>query len=102
MRHNMIHRIVKMTFDPEKIADFLSVFQANKGDIRASNGCYHLELWQDTEQSNVLFTYSVWESEEALENYRQSDVFRDTWSQTKAFFIEKPAAWSLRRLHILD
>jgi heme-degrading monooxygenase HmoA len=43
----------------------------------------------------VLFTFSIWDSEAALENYRQSDLFRDTWAKTKALFAEKAEAWSM-------
>ncbi len=87
-----IHRIVKMTFDPEKITDFLLVFDESKSKIRAREGCLSLQLIQDPEQPNVLLTSSVWESEKDLENYRNSDLFIETWKKTKIHFLSKAEA----------
>ena len=92
----MIKRFVKLTFRPEATQEFLDqVFEPSKTLIRAFPGCRHMELLRHTEQSNVLFTFSIWDSEEALYVYRQSDLFRDTWAKTKALFAEKAEAWSL-------
>jgi hypothetical protein len=88
----MIRRLVKMTFQPDKTEDFIAIFEASKLKIRGMAGCQHLELWR---REHIFFTYSIWESEEALNNYRQSELFKDTWSRTKALFAAKPEAWSL-------
>ena len=92
----MIKRIVKMTFREEAVEAFLKdVFEPSKDRIRAFSGCRHMELLQHCTQRNVLFTLSFWEDESALENYRQSALFRSTWEKTKALFAEKPEAWSV-------
>ncbi len=93
----MIVRIVKMTFQPEKVAEFLSNFEASKESIRGFDGCEHLELLQDRHRKEVFFTYSYWRDEEALQNYRDSELFKETWAKTKILFDEKPEAWSLER-----
>ncbi len=84
-----------MTFDPERVDDFLAIFQESAPRIRAFPGCVHLELWRELPDSNILFTYSHWEGPEALEAYRQSDLFRTTWAKTKVLFAGKPEAWSV-------
>jgi heme-degrading monooxygenase HmoA len=43
----------------------------------------------------VYFTISQWESEEALNNYRHSEFFKQTWVKTKALFQERAEAYSL-------
>ncbi len=91
----MIVRIVKMTFYPEMVSDFLKVFTHSKNAIRNFEGCLHLELLQDAHHKNIFFTHSHWDSEEHLDNYRNSDLFVATWSKTKILFVEKPEAWSL-------
>lgn len=91
----MIKRIVKLTFDAEKIPTFLNHFEQVKDKIRAFEGCHHLELWQAKQPENVFFTYSFWESEEYLNNYRHSELFKDTWAKTKILFADKPQAWSV-------
>ena len=54
----MLIRIVRMTFQEDKIPDFLEIFNNSKQKIRRFEGCQHLELLQDTLQNNVLMTYS--------------------------------------------
>ncbi len=83
-----------MTFLPEKTEDFLAIFNTSKNKIRNFDGCLHLELWQDADNPNVFTTHSHWENAEALENYRQSELFKTTWANTKVLFAEKPQAWS--------
>lgn len=87
-----------MSFDPSKIEEFLSNFEEKKQQIRNFEGCEFLELYRDKQQSNVFFTYSFWDTENDLENYRQSDLFNEVWAQTKALFNGKPEAWSVDKL----
>ncbi len=94
----MIKRIVKLTFREEEVAAFLQIFETSKEAIRSFPGCEHLELWQSRQNPNVFFTYSLWVGEEALDIYRQSPLFQNTWRQTKALFADKPEAWSLDQI----
>jgi hypothetical protein len=93
----MIIRIVKMTFIPEKVEEFLGVFHASKQFIRNMPGCNHLELLNDIKTSNIFFTYSYWDSENDLNNYRDSELFKEVWSKTKVLFNDKPEAWSVEQ-----
>lgn len=86
-----------MEFRHEEIAAFESLFAERKEQIRAFDGCSHLELWRETDRENVFFTYSHWDSEYALDMYRFSEFFKDTWTQTKALFSAAPQAWSMDR-----
>ncbi|MGA0557774.1 putative quinol monooxygenase [Larkinella sp. VNQ87] len=94
----MLIRVVRMTFQEGKTGDFLAIFERSKRQIRAFPGCCHLELLRDRDQPAVFVTYSHWESPEALEQYRQSELFRTTWADTKVLFAERPAAFSLESL----
>ena len=91
----MIRRIVKLTFAEENCSEFLTIFENSKEKIRAFPGCTHLELWRCKAPDNVFMTYSHWESEDALEDYRQSNLFKTTWATTKVLFSDKPQAWSM-------
>ena len=91
----MINRLVKMEFTPDKVSSFRQLFARQQHLIRHFPGCLHLELWEHGASSNIFFTFSKWESEEALEAYRQSDLFRETWAATKVLFNAKPTAWTL-------
>ena len=98
----MITRIVKMTFEPTKVEEFLEVFNNAKEQIRTFEGNCYLELIQDIHQPNILFTYSKWEDESDLENYRRSELFATTWAKTKVLFAGKPEAWSVETLYKLN
>ena len=90
-----------MGFHPNKVADFLKVFEQVKEKIRNFEGCEFLELYQDKQDSSIFFTYSYWTSEAALNGYRHSDLFEGTWKDTKKLFNRKPEAWSVDKLHSL-
>lgn len=89
-----------MGFDPEKIDEFLANFEANKENIRKFEGCRHLELLRDKDNTNRFFTYSHWKDETALDKYRNSELFKGIWVKTKAMFNEKPEAWSLESIDV--
>ena len=90
----MITRIVKMTFSPEKVEEFLFVFNQKKALIAGFEGCEYLELVRDKDNKNIFFTISRWKEEIYLEKYRSSELFQQTWSKTKVLFSDKPQAWS--------
>ncbi len=90
----MLTRIVRMVFAPEFVSEFEQLFESKSKYIREFDGCQKLELWQDAKFTNVFYTHSIWDSEDALERYRQSALFKSVWSQTKIGFADKPHAWS--------
>ncbi len=92
----MIKRIVKMSFVPEKIDDFKTIFKTNWQYIKSFEGCSHVELLQDENNRNIFFTYSLWHSEAHLNAYRNSELFANVWSATKVLFNDKPQAWTVR------
>lgn len=98
----MITRLVKMIFREGEAAKFLTNFDEVKTQIRGFDGCSHLQLWNDVAAPDTFFTYSKWESEAHLNAYRNSVLFKETWAFTKTLFADKPAAWSVQELRILD
>jgi len=98
----MFKRIVKLEFKEANIPTFLNDFDQVKDKIRAFPGCKSLELLQDKSDEGIFFTYSTWESEEALEAYRKSELFGEVWPKTKALFRDKPKAWSVDSLRKLN
>jgi quinol monooxygenase YgiN len=94
-------RIIRMTFRPEAVGEFEGIFNASKAQIRAFPGCRRLELLRDLDQSHVFCTYSHWDGPEALEAYRQSELFKTTWAKTKGLFAEKAVAFSVGRVELV-
>ena len=98
----MIKRFVKLSFQADKTAEFIQIFEDSKNFIRRMSGCHHVELLRDATNPNVFFTLSLWDTEGALDDYRRSDLFRTTWAKTKVLFADKPEAWSTHILSVPD
>ena len=86
----MLTRIVKLTFREEKTADFLAFFDTINTRVSTFENCYGMRLMQDIHHPNIIFTYSNWKDEAALNNYRDSDLFGGVWSTIKPWFGGKP------------
>ena len=98
----MFTRIVKMEFREDEIPAFLANFEVVKDKIRSFPGCLFLELYRDRKDTNIFFTYSRWEQESDLENYRRSALFNEVWAETKPKFSNKAHAWSVDTLYKLS
>ena len=91
-----------MGFYKQNIEVFLQNFEATKTRIRAFEGCHFLELYRDKKDPCIFFPYSFWDSEEALETYRQSELFNTVWSKVKPLFSIRPEAWSVDKMETLE
>lgn len=91
----MITRIVRMSFQPEKVKEFLLIFNQSMVKIRDFEGCHQLGLHPDVNHKNIYYTISYWETTAHLEAYRKSELFNSTWEKVKPLFNDKPQAYSL-------
>lgn len=91
----MITRIVKLTIKPSHYPEFITLYTEAQKTIRTFEGCLELCIYNDMQQSNVVFTLSKWESEKHLNHYRFSDFFKGVWTTVKPMFEAKAEAWSL-------
>jgi heme-degrading monooxygenase HmoA len=92
----MIVRIVKLQVRQDRLCEFEEKFRTVRDKIASFKGCKHVELLDVIGEPGTVFTYSLWESEDSLEEYRRSDLFGTTWNDVKKLFNGKPEAWSLR------
>lgn len=90
----MLVRIVHLSFRPDAVSAFEDLFERSAPHIRATEGCVHLELWQDADVPTRFTTYSLWTDASALDRYRASAFFVRTWAETKLLFASPPAAHS--------
>jgi heme-degrading monooxygenase HmoA len=85
-----------MDLKPQTEDRFLEIFNEVKEEIRNQEGCMGLELLTNIQGGNtLLWTISIWQSVNDLETYRNSPLFRKTWSEVKPFFASKARAWTL-------
>lgn len=90
-----------MSFHAEHVETFKSIFETNWTFIKSFEGCSHIELLQDANTPNVFFTFSLWQSESHLNNYRNSELFAKVWGATKVLFNDKPQAWTVNELNFV-
>lgn len=95
---NMIVRIVKMTVKEQHIEEYINFTASLKSQIIAFEGCQFLDILQDTDNPKIIFSYSLWDTKEHLEFYRNSGFFKQTWATIKQWFDDKPEAWSTEML----
>ena len=82
----------------KEVDTFKSYFQTVCEIIRHQPGCQLLQAWQDINDPRIFFTYSVWDSENDLEVYRNSAFFLQFWKTVKPWFSDKAEVWSFNKL----
>src|SRR5438552_2084146 len=95
----MIKRIVKMSFMPERIEEFKQIYFASSSKIAAFKGCQGVDLLQDKDDPGIFFTFSIWENEETLNAYRNSELFTSVWNSVKILFNARPEAWTTQTIN---
>lgn len=88
-------RIVRMEFTPEDALDFDAYFATVRPEILEMEGCFQVVSLAGIDRPGLRTTLSIWESPEALDRYRRSDLFARVWPKTKEKFVSSPVAWSL-------
>ena len=91
----MITRLVKLTLQPDKASQFEAIFYNTQSLIENSAGCRKTSLFKVAGAESQYFTISYWNSEQNLQDYRASDLFRNVWSTVKPLFSAKAEAWTL-------
>jgi len=91
-----------MEFQSAHVDDFLAHFDTIKTLIRNFPGVQALELHRDAGQSNVFYTYSIWNGESDLEAYRKSELFDGAWAKAKSWFAADAQAFSLRKEMVVE
>lgn len=92
----MITRIVQLHFQKDKVQEFFDFFDTVKHEVNNFPGCDGMRLMQDVKHPEIIITYSKWESEEALNIYRDSETFGKVWPTIKPWFEERPHAWTIK------
>ncbi|NNC69135.1 MAG: antibiotic biosynthesis monooxygenase [Gammaproteobacteria bacterium] len=87
-----------MTIDSHHVEEFIKTFESKQKDIAKFAGCQKVELLYDVACPNILYTISHWDTEDHLQDYRDSGFFEDTWTTVKKLFAGKPEAWSLKQV----
>ena len=98
-----IQRIVRLHFKEGKEKVFLNeILPKQKHFTRSFQGCNRLELWQDVDNEQIVYSFSLWDSVEDLNNYRYSDQFRAFWKATKQHFKEPAQAFSAQQIEVVN
>ncbi len=91
----MVIRIVRLHLKENRSERFKELFYASKPEILKFAGCQQVDLFVDKNDTNIYYTHSLWDTEEHLNDYRESKFFEGTWREVKKLFADKPQAFSM-------
>lgn len=95
----MITRIVQLKFNHDFSWNaFRKLYEERNPATRGVPGCVEVKIMKDVNAPNIYYTVSKWSSNEALENYRSSEYFAETWPMVKSTLAEKANAFTIEDL----
>ncbi len=98
----MITRIVELQIQAHQIDVAKQLLKEVAPKVRSMPGCSRLEIMFGIHKKARVTTYSYWDSEKDLNDYRDSEVFQKFWKSIKPMFSEKARAWSSEHFIVLD
>jgi len=93
----MVWRWVEMPAYADKVPLLQEKLLAQAPHTRNFPGCLYLQLFYQPE-GPTFYSLSQWESLEALEKYRASQLFRAFWGAIRPYFRAEPRAHTLYTL----
>lgn len=95
----MITRIVRLTLKDESSQnDFRALYASRNPMNRGVSGCLEVKIMKDINENNVYYTVSKWTTNEALENYRSSAYFKETWPMVKSTLASKTKVFTMEEV----
>jgi quinol monooxygenase YgiN len=91
----MIVRVVELKFEKENLPLAQKMLEEIAPKVKGMEGCSYLEISSGIKDKGMIFTYSHWSSADALNAYRDSEIFRNFWRDLKKLFADPARAWSL-------
>ena len=97
----MIKRVVRLTVkDAAAKEAFQEIYRSRNPYKNGVKGCQDVKVMKDVNEDNVYYTVSLWDRNEDLEAYRQSDYFAETWPMVKAQLSKRAEAFSMTETDI--
>lgn len=91
----MILRIVKIKIDEVKIDTFKLFMKNLRNEKLRLKGCLHFDYFHEKKNKNIYYTYTIWENEKHLNQYKKSELFKKVISTLNSLSIEEPRAWTI-------
>ena len=93
-------RIVKLILLEGEEENFLNIYRTRNPSLKNVKGCQSTCVLKSITSDQEFFTLSVWDSVQALEDYRNSEYFKETWSLVKQLLGGKTQVWNLDEINI--
>ncbi len=94
----MILRVVKLKVDPRKMEAF-QLFMENLHDEKLRlNGCLHFDFFNERQNPNIFYSYTIWEHEKFLKQYKKTDLFKEVVQTLRELCIDEPQAWTIQNV----
>jgi len=87
-----------MTIRSEERERFIQLFEIHREAISSMPGCQSLQIFHDLDSTCVFFTVSNWQTDDHLQQYRNSMVFKSLWPEVKSLFQSSAEAWTVNEI----
>lgn len=97
----MIKRIVRLTVKDTAASEaFQEIYRSRNPFKNGVKGCRDVKVMKDVNDENVYYTVSIWDHNDDLEAYRESEYFAETWPMVKAQLSKRAEAFSMTESEI--
>ena len=92
----MITRIVRLTLKDElSLDEFKKLYTKRNPKSRGVSGCLEVRIMKDIKENNIYYTVSKWSNNQALEDYRSSEYFKQTWPMVKSTLAARTKVFTM-------
>lgn len=91
----MITRITKFQVKPELSEEFESFVHQFKDELMSTEGCRHFDILKDKENNKQLFMFMIWQEDDFLDQFRQSDLNKLLVGKLNYFSEKEPSSWTV-------
>lgn len=91
----MITRITKFQIEPTQRKAFSEFMKQFKDELISADGCRHFDVLRDKNDDLNLFMFMIWDSDEKLEKFRNSDLNKLLIKKIDSFSKGEPSSWTV-------
>lgn len=94
----MILRVVKMKVDERKLEAYRLFMDNLHEEKLRMPGCLHFDFFNEKKNSNIFYSYTIWENVKFLKEYKKSDLFKEVIQTLRSLCSEEPQAWTIENV----
>ncbi|OFX61669.1 MAG: hypothetical protein A2046_04560 [Bacteroidetes bacterium GWA2_30_7] len=91
----MIVRIVKMQVNESNKVLFKQTLKDYQPLLKKQKGCMQIDMLNDKKIKDIYYSYTIWDNEENLKKYKNSDFYKELSSKVLPLCEKEPQAWTV-------